>query len=108
MAKAAVWRWGCHGDRLLSEADTQGSVVVPVRVTAPLSDVGRLLLGYAASESSSGSPPASIRSTQTSPRSSFPALLRPPDFFFFKHLNVCWHRLSVPVLRDATLALTGC
>lgn len=55
MAKAAVWRWGCHGDRLLSEADTQGSVV-PVCVTAPLSDVRRLLLGYAASESSSGSP----------------------------------------------------
>lgn len=56
MAKAAVWRWGCHGDRLLSEADTRGSVVVPVCVTAPLSDVRCLLLGYAASESSSGSP----------------------------------------------------
>lgn len=27
---------GCHGDRLLSEADTQGSVVVPVCHSSPL------------------------------------------------------------------------
>lgn len=45
MAKAAERRWGCHDDRLLSEADTQGSVVVPVCVTVLLSDLHRLLQG---------------------------------------------------------------
>lgn len=55
MAKAAVWRWGCHGDRSLGEADTQGRVVVLVCVTVALSDVRHLLQGYRASEFSSGS-----------------------------------------------------
>lgn len=55
MAKAAVWRWGCHGDRLLGKADTQGRVVVLVCVTVTLSDVCHLLQGYRACESSSGS-----------------------------------------------------
>lgn len=45
MAKAAVRRRGCHGDRLLSEADTQGGVAVPVCVTALLSDLHHLLQG---------------------------------------------------------------